>query len=79
MNFALRKNEASYNEDEFYVVHPLFDKEEDKCNPDSLGPMQMTKTRKYSLLILRLYLILMVCLAIYRVLDYAGVFGRLIP
>jgi hypothetical protein len=85
MSFSMRiRNQNLINEDmdeenEFLIVHPLYDKEEEKCNPDNLAPMQMTKSRKYSLLILRVYLIMMICLAVYRVLYFAGVFGRILP
>jgi hypothetical protein len=63
-----------HDEREFYVVHPLFDEPEEKCDPDKLGPMKMTRSVKYSLGALRLYLILMVILAFYRVLSMAGLF-----
>ncbi len=60
---------------EFFVVHPLYDEPEEKLNPDALGPMRMTKGVRYSLLALRIYLVLMVLLAVYRVLSMAGAFG----
>jgi hypothetical protein len=56
------------------VVHPLFDKAERKLDPERVGPMHMTPVVKYSLFALRLYLILMILLAFYRVLQLAGVF-----
>ncbi len=58
----------------FHVVHPLFDEPEEKFNPENLGPMHMTRSVRYSLMILRVYLILMVILAFYRVLSMAGLF-----
>jgi hypothetical protein len=66
---------CNYNPEQV-VVHPLFDKPEEKLNPENLGPMHMTKSVKYSLISLRVYLILMVGLASYRVLFLAGVFGK---
>jgi hypothetical protein len=72
---ARGNRESVVENNEFVVIHPLYDKEEEKCNPDNLEPMPMTRSRKYSLLILRVYLILMICLAVYKVLFLAGVFG----
>jgi len=54
------------------VVHPLFDKPEAKCDPDKVGPLVMTKTVRYSLIALRLYIIAMIALAFYRTLVFAG-------
>lgn len=59
---------------EFYVVHPLFDKPEKKLNPDELGKMKMTKSVKFSLVTLRFYLIGMIILAFYRILEMSGAF-----
>jgi hypothetical protein len=56
----------------FYVVHPLFDEPEEKIDTESLGPMKMTGTVKYSLLALQIYLIVMLVLLVYRVLVMAG-------
>ncbi len=68
------------NNDRVYlVVHPLYDEPEEKRNPEILGPMRMTRSVRYSLLALRVYLILMVALAFYRVADLAGVLGRRMP
>jgi hypothetical protein len=61
-------------EREFYVIHPLYDEPEEKFDPDTLGPMKMTRSVKLSLMALRVYLILMVVLAFYRVLSMAGLF-----
>ncbi len=62
----------------FYVVHPLYDEPEEKINLDSLGPMPRTKSVKYSLLALRVYLVFMLVLAFYRALDMAGIFGGVV-
>jgi hypothetical protein len=60
------------DEREFLVVHPLFDEPEEKRELDSLGKMTMTKSVKYSLMALRLYLLFMIGLVFYRVLS--GIF-----
>ena len=62
----------------FYVVHPLDDRPEEKRDPDSLGPMPMSPSVKFSLLALRGYLVLMVGLVFYHVLDLAGIFGHVL-
>ena len=61
----------------FYVVHPLDDAPEIKHTGEGLGPIQMTKTVRYSLIALRGYLILVMLLALYRMLTLAGCFGHL--
>ena len=65
------------NDRRFYIVHPLDDVREEKCNAESLGPMPMTQSVKYSLLALRGYLIVMGLLVLYHVLDLAGIFAHL--
>jgi hypothetical protein len=62
----------------YYVVHPLDDEPEEKCDVESLGPMHLTPSVKYALFALRTYLILMVALAAFRVLSLAGAFGPLL-
>ena len=57
------------------VVHPLDDVPEEKVDTESLGPMPMTRSVRVSLLSLRAYLVLMVLLVVYHVLDLAKVFG----
>lgn len=59
----------------YYVVHPLDDVPEKKLDPNALGPMEMTRSVKLSLLALRGYLVLMIAMVGYHVLDLAGVFG----
>lgn len=56
----------------YYVVHPLDDVVEKKIDTASLGPMPMTRTVRWSLLTLRLYLILMFALVLFRVIRLAG-------
>ena len=61
------------NENCFYVIHPLDDAPEEKCNTEGLGLMPLSRVVKYSLLSLRLYLILMGGLVFYRVMHETGV------
>jgi hypothetical protein len=55
----------------YLVVHPLDDVPEQKVDTESLGPMPMTASVKWSLVSLRAYLVLMVALVFYRVLSLA--------
>ena len=59
----------------FVVIHPLDDEPEQKVDTESLGPMAMTSTVKWSLVSLRGYLVLMLVLVIFHVLQLAGLFG----
>jgi hypothetical protein len=59
----------------FRVVHPLDDVPEAKCSPEALGKMAMTPAVRISLLLLRSYLLVMVALVFYRVVDLSGAFG----
>jgi hypothetical protein len=61
---------------DFYVIHPLFDKPEQKCDPSALGLMKMSKSVKLSLTLLRVYLIVMMLMLTYHLLDLAGLFGH---
>ncbi len=58
----------------YLVVHPLDDRPEEKVNTETLGPMPMTRTVRLSLLSLRAYLVLMILLVSYHVLQIAGLF-----
>jgi len=49
---------------------------EEKIDTSSLGPMPLTTSVKLSLLSLRAYLVLMIGLVFYHVLDMAGLFGH---
>lgn len=62
-------------EHHFMVVHPLDDAPEEKVNTTALGLMPMTASVKLSLMALRAYLILMMLLVLYHVIDLAGAFG----
>ena len=68
--------ENTMAEREFLVIHPLDDVQEQKVETKHLGPMQMTPSVRISLLALRVYLVLMMLLVLYHVLDLAGVFGK---
>jgi hypothetical protein len=60
----------------FVVIHPLDDVREEKVDTENLGPMAMTTSVRISLLTLRAYLVLMMILVLYHVLDLAGLFGH---
>ena len=60
----------------FVVIHPLDDVREEKVDTENLGPMTMTTSVRISLLSLRAYLVLMMILVFYHVLDLAGLFGH---
>ena len=60
----------------FVVVHPLDDVAEQKVDTSALGPMRMTASVKTSLMALRGYLLLMMLLVLYHVMDLAGAFGK---
>ena len=68
--------ENTINEREFLVIHPLDDVQERKVETKHLGPMRMTPAVRMSLLALRGYLVLMMLLVLYHVLDLAGVCGK---
>jgi hypothetical protein len=55
----------------FYVIHPLDDVPEEKVKSDHLPPLKMTPSFWWSLFALRAYLIIMLVLLIYRLVDLA--------
>lgn len=57
----------------FEVIHPMLDVPEEKCNPELLGPMKMSRSVKISLFVLRAYLVSMAILLLVHVLGLAGV------
>ena len=59
----------------FLVVHPLDDIAEQKVDTSMLGRMPMTTSVRLSLMALRGYLILMMLLVFYHVMDMGGAFG----
>jgi len=62
------ESEASY----FLVIHPLDDIPEQKIESDHLPPMEMTRSVRWSLISLRVYLIVMIALFVYHVIDLAS-------
>jgi hypothetical protein len=60
----------------FVVIHPLDDIPEQKVDTENLGPMRMTASVRISLMSLRAYLLLMMILVFYHVLNLAGLFGH---
>ncbi len=66
----------AYLDTELYVIHPLDDVQEQKCSTEGLGPMELTPTVRFSLLTLRVYLIAMTAVVVYRTLSLAHVFGH---
>ncbi len=49
-----------------YVLHPLDDIREQKCTSEGLGPMHLTPTVRIALTTLRVYLIAMTLIILYR-------------
>jgi len=64
------------NVNRFEVIHPIYDEPEIKCDPTGLGAMEMSKSVKVSLLVLRVYLFAMGLMLAYHLLDLAGAFGH---
>jgi hypothetical protein len=56
----------------YYVIHPLDDEPEEKCDPATLGPMKLSRAQRAVLIGLQGYIIVMAGLAVYRVIDIAG-------
>ena len=52
-----------------YVIHPLDDVQEQKCTSEGLGLMELTPTVRFSLTALRVYLIAMTLIILYRTLT----------
>ena len=73
----LMKQKRENVKDHLYVVvHPLHDKPEMKRETAHLGRMRMTPLVRRSLIALRAYLVLMLAMLAFHVLDLAGVFRR---
>jgi len=64
------------NEEEMYVLHPLDDVQEQKRSSEGLGLIELSPTVRWSLRVLRLYLIAMTGVLLYRVGEVAQVFGH---
>ena len=60
------------DQEEYLVVHPLDDVLEKKVDTEALGSMALTPTIRWSLYVLRGYLILMLILVLYHVFVLAG-------
>ncbi len=59
----------------YEVLHPLDDVPEQKLSYKDVGLIRMTPTVRLSLMALRVYLLLMIALVFYRVLQETGLFG----
>jgi hypothetical protein len=51
---------------DLYVIHPLDDIQEQKCTSEGLGLMKLTPTVRIALTTLRIYLIAMTLIILYR-------------
>lgn len=71
-NTFFRANKRTHHQSTYEVVHPLFDTPEEKVDTDNAAPLRMTKSVKWSLISLRVYLIVMLGLSVYRSLVLAG-------
>jgi hypothetical protein len=60
----------------YVVVHPLDDRPEEKVNTDALGRMPMTASVRVSLVSLRGYLVLMILMVLYHVLQLGGLLSH---
>jgi hypothetical protein len=58
-----------------FVVHPMFDEPEEKLTGEGLGRMKMTPGVRLCLLGLRLYIVVIMGMLTYHLLDLAGVVG----
>lgn len=68
--------QTSHSPECFRVIHPLHDALEAKCESEGLGPIEMTRAVRTSLVVLRGYLLAMGGMLLYHVLDLAGIFHR---
>ena len=71
-NSALLES-TNFNANKYMVVHPLFDAPEEKVDIDNALPLKINNSVKWSLIVLRGYLVIMIGLAFYRTLVLAGV------
>jgi hypothetical protein len=67
MNQLIKTAESEPNY--FLVIHPLDDTPEQKIESDHLPPIEMTRSVRWSLISLRVYLIVMIALFMYHVID----------
>jgi hypothetical protein len=64
---ATLATQSTPNETHLYVIHPLDDIHEQKCTSEGLGLMHLTPTVRIALTTLRVYLIAMTLIILYRV------------
>lgn len=76
MNLTQHAQTGAKAQHRYVVVHPLDDRSERKVDTAKLGPMAMTPSVRLSLLALRGYLILMLCLVGYHCLGLAGLLSK---
>lgn len=69
--------QSAYDFEGFRVIHPLEDAPEQKCETEGIGPIAMTPSVRFSLIVLRGYLILMTVMLVWHVLEMAGIFQEL--
>ena len=73
MTLTTEFDETTQTDRSFYsVLHPLDDALEAKVDTEHLSPMKMTRTVRICLFALRGYLLLMLALLGFRVLQLAG-------
>lgn len=71
------REKKTMNEELYVVVHPLDDVQEEKCSAEGLGLMEMTPTVRRSLTALRVYLIAMTLVLVYRTLTLTPLWQHL--
>lgn len=64
------------NENELYVIHPLDDVQEQKRSSEGLGLIELSPTVRWSLRVLRVYLIAMTGVLLYRVGELTQIIGH---
>lgn len=55
-----------------YVIHPLDDLPEEKCSPEGMGTMKLSRFQQATLLVLRGYIFLMITLVAIKAMTLAG-------
>ena len=67
----IHQNADLHHDTSLYVIHPLDDIHEQKCSAEGLGLIELTPTVRFSLGALRVYLIAMTLIILYRTLTLA--------
>jgi len=62
---ALKNNQLP---EEFVVIHPMFDEPEQKRTGEGLGKMPLSRSVRFSLIVLRGYLVLMSLMLVYHLI-----------